>query len=120
MKKDLISKISIGATVASVIMPLLASAQSLGITTISGVFALGCTIINFLFAILIFLTIFFVILAAFKYLRAGGDEGKVSEASKDLLYAAVAIVVALLAKAVPSIVGSIVGGTVTSTFFQGC
>lgn len=102
-------------------MPVMASAQFGTGSSVQQVFNLGCTIINLLFAVLIFLTIFFVVLAAFKYLTAAGDPDKVKAASHQLLYAAVAIVVALLAKGLPSIVNSIVGGTGTSnSFFSGC
>lgn len=120
MKQNLISKVSMGATVLSLLAPLFASAQFTGGSSVGQVFALGCTIINLLFAVLIFLVIFFVVLAAFKYLTAGGDPDKVKAASHDLLYAAIAIVVALLAKAIPSIVSSIVGGSLQNQFFQGC
>lgn len=122
MKDNLISKVSIGLTALSLIMPVLASADAFGTgTNVQQVFALGCTIVNLLFAALIFVTIFFVVLAAFKYLTAGGDPEKVKAASHQLLFAAVAIVVALLAKGLPSIVNSIVGGSGTSNqFFSGC
>ncbi|MDO8504234.1 MAG: hypothetical protein Q7S36_00065 [Candidatus Liptonbacteria bacterium] len=113
MKKLLTSRVavSLGFSVASLAMPVLASAQGVWTST-SEIFSLGCTIVNFLFAVLIFLTIFFVVLAAFKYLTSGGDPEKVKEASQDLLYAAVAIVIGLLAKGVPAIVGSLVGQAV--------
>lgn len=114
----LTSKVSVGLGALSLIMPALASAQLP--TSAEGVFALGCTIVNLLFGVLIFLTIFFVVLAAFKYLTAGGDMEKVKAASHQLLFAAIAIVVALLAKALPSIVTSIVGGSAGSQFFSGC
>jgi hypothetical protein len=121
MKGNLISKVSIGLGALSLIMPVLASAQFQSGSTVQQVFSLGCTIVNLLFAVLIFATIFFVVLAAFKYLTAGGDPEKVKAASHQLLFAAIAIVVALLAKGLPSIVNSIVGGTGTANqFFSGC
>ncbi|MDO8302682.1 MAG: hypothetical protein Q7T18_05535 [Sedimentisphaerales bacterium] len=67
------------------------------------------SIFDWLFYALIIVTIFFVLMAAFKYLTADGDPGKVSEASKQLLYAAIAIVVGILAVVFPKIVASIIG-----------
>ncbi len=62
------------------------------------------TISNWLIFFLITLAVIFVILAAFKYLTAGGDAEKVSVANKQIIYAAVAVAVGLLAYAVPAIV----------------
>ncbi|TSC59725.1 MAG: hypothetical protein LiPW15_745 [Parcubacteria group bacterium LiPW_15] len=55
------------------------------------------------------LAIIMVIYAAFVYLTAGGDPEKVSKASHMLLYAVVAMAVALLATILPGFVRSIVG-----------
>ena len=67
------------------------------------------------FYFLIVLAVIFVIVAAFKYLTAAGDPEKVKAAGATLLYAAVAIGVALLAKAVPLVVGSFVGASGVSS-----
>jgi len=55
------------------------------------------TIVTWLFTIFLIVAVVFVILAAFKYLTSGGDPEKVKEASRNLVFAAVAIAVALLA-----------------------
>jgi hypothetical protein len=55
------------------------------------------------------LAIIMVIYAAFIYLTAGGDLDKVKKASHMLLYAVVAMAVALLATILPGFVKSIVG-----------
>jgi len=109
-----ILKLSWVTTVASVVLPLLASAQGPGLpsapaNTIGGVFNLICTIFGYLFYVLVLATIFFVIMAAFKYLTAAGDPEKVKMASHQLLYAAVAIVVGILARVLPGIAASLVG-----------
>lgn len=101
------------------LFPLFAAAQSQlpsGITTTSGLMDMICTLANWFFTFLIILAIFFVLYAAFKYLTAGGDPEKVKSASHVLIYAAVAVVVALLAKGFPLLIGSFVG----QTGFQGC
>lgn len=102
------------ATAASVVLPLLASAQTLPpppATSITGVFALVCTIFGYLFYVLVLATIFFVIMAAFKYLTAAGDPEKVKAANQQLLFAAVAIVVGILARVLPGIAASLIGVT---------
>ena len=74
-----------------------------------------CVVFAWAFYFLIVVAVIFVIVAAFKYLMAGGDPEKVKSAGGTLLYAAVAIGVALLAKAIPLVVGNFLGaGTVTS------
>ena len=113
-----------GIPVASLALPLLAAAQvppapvtapSAGINSLSAVGTSLCSITNWLFYFLIIVAVIFIIVAAFKYLTAGGEPEKVKSASHSLLYAAIAIVVGILAKAVPSLVGSVIGqGGVTT------
>lgn len=74
-----------------------------------------CPIAAAMFWILIALSSIMVIWAAFLYLTAAGESEKVSKAHKTLAYAAVAVVVALLAKGFPVIVASLVGGEASIT-----
>ncbi len=83
-----------------------------GISQISGTNGLLCTIINWLFYLMIILAIIFVFVAAFKYLTAAGDPEKVKSAGSTLLYAVIAVVIALVAKGIPLIISSFLGGTV--------
>jgi hypothetical protein len=69
-----------------------------------------CAIINWAFWIFIVLSVIFTLLAAFRYLFAGGDPEKVKAAGSSLLYVVVAIVIALLAKGFPTIISSFIGG----------
>lgn len=62
------------------------------------------TIFNLLFALLLVLAVVFVLFAAFKYLTAAGDPEKVKSANHQIMYAAIAIVIALVARAVPGLV----------------
>ncbi|HEY5221371.1 MAG TPA: hypothetical protein VIJ29_04535 [Candidatus Paceibacterota bacterium] len=85
------------------------------LTSLTGILQLLCNVFGWAFYFLIVLAVIFVIVAAFKYLTAAGDPEKVKSAGATLLYAAIAIGVALLAKAVPLVVGSFLGaGTVGS------
>lgn len=74
-----------------------------------------CQVFAWAFYFLIVLAVIFVLIAAFKYLTAAGEPEKVKEAGTMLLYTAVAIGVALLARAIPLVIGSFLGaGGVTS------
>ena len=55
---------------------------------------------NFIFTLLMILAIIFILIAAFNYLTAMGDQNKLATAKSMLVYAAVAIAVALLAAGV--------------------
>ncbi len=72
-----------------------------------------CPIAGYMFAILIGVCTIMILVAAFIYATAGGDEQKVGKATKTITYAAVGVVVALVAKAFPNIVASMLGQTVT-------
>ncbi len=110
-------KVLIG--IASMLPAVIASAQTTApplppppATNIGGLIAILCNVLGWAFVILILLAVVFVIVAAFRYLTAAGDPEKVKKANYTLLYAAISVAVALLAKAVPLIVTSIVGSSV--------
>lgn len=69
-----------------------------------------CTIFRWLFGILVLVAIIFILLAAFKYVTAGGDAEKVKEANRQILFAAIAVVIAFVARSVPAIVITLVQG----------
>jgi hypothetical protein len=117
--KKVLSALSV---VGSVALPLLAAAQTPPPATPSALKSLGglqvfiCTVIvGWLFTFLVVLTIVFAFIAAFKYLTAGGDPEKVKSASSMLIYAAIAIIVALFARALPYFVSSLFGTTIGLT-----
>lgn len=68
------------------------------------------TLTNWVFAIFVVLTVVFVLLAAFQFVTAGGDEAKVGEARMKLIWAFVGIIVAFIAKGIVPVVRIIVGG----------
>ena len=67
------------------------------------------TISGWLFTIFFALAIVFLVYAAFLYLTAGGNETRVGSAKGVLIYAIVAIVVALIAGGIPLFVSGILG-----------
>jgi hypothetical protein len=105
-------------------IPVVAAAQVGGgspfvapIAPVTSLIAVGqtlCNITNWLFYFLIILAVVFIIIAAFKYLTAAGSDEKVTSASHMLLYAVIAIIVGIIAKAVPGLVGSIMGTGTTA------
>src|SRR3989338_7144334 len=102
------------ATSALPIAALAITAPLAPITGLSGFQSFICNIVvGWLFTFLILLTVGFVLIAAFKYLTAAGDPEKVKSAGNTLVYAAVAIVIALFAKGLPLIIGTFVGVTFT-------
>ncbi|OGY99721.1 MAG: hypothetical protein A2945_01840 [Candidatus Liptonbacteria bacterium RIFCSPLOWO2_01_FULL_52_25] len=83
-------------------------APSAPISTLSGFQSFICNIVvGWLFTFLIILTVVFVLIAAFKYLTAAGDPEKVKSAGNTLVYAAVAVVIALFARGFPLIIESL-------------
>jgi len=86
------------------------------ITTLETLADKVCLIAQWLFTFLIILAVIFVIWAAFRYLTAAGDPEKVKKANHSLIYAAVAVLVAVIAKGFPYIIGNFFG----SGGFTGC
>ena len=111
-------KIASGVAVAALIgLPLLGLAQETitgGVESVNDIYNLVVRIANWLQAFFFIIAAVFIILAAFGYLTAGGDDEKVKAAKQKLIYAIVAIVVAILAFAVKNVVAQFIGGTSTA------
>ena len=130
MKKLITLAKEVAPVAALVLLPIVASAAVTGpggvqgstavpnqtsITSLQDILNSVCTIFGWLFVFLIALAIIFVVVAAFKYLTAGGDPEKVKTAGGVLLYAAIAVGVALLARAIPLIVANFLGATLPAS-----
>jgi len=89
-------------------VPALASAATppAPITTVQGLVNILCLVFDYMFYGLIALSVVMGVVAAFYYVTAGDNAEKVSRANKMLLYTAIGIAVALLAKGIPLIVAS--------------
>lgn len=123
MKKAVRFVKEFGLSIASLTLPFLASAQTIPnpvqptqsnvpqtqITSLQGVLNTVCVVFSWMFYFLVALAVIFIVIAAFKYLTAGGDAEKVKGAGSTLLYAAIAVGVALLARAIPLVVASFLG-----------
>lgn len=63
-------------------------------------------ILDVLFTIFLIVAVIMLVLAAFNYLTAGGDEEKVDKAKNMVKYAVIAIIIALLAASIPTVLDS--------------
>jgi hypothetical protein len=76
--------------------------------------SIACLGLRWLFTAAIIFSIVLVVLAAFEYMRSAGDPAKVKSATNRIVYAAIGVAVAILARTVPILVGSVLnvsGGT---------
>lgn len=89
-------------------------------TDVNSLISFICSLFGWVFLALLLAAVAFVLLAAYRYLTASGDPAKVTTANKTLIFAAVAIAVALLARTVPVIVGSFVLTNSNSSAFDVC
>jgi hypothetical protein len=69
------------------------------------------TVTDWVFFILMAVAVFMIILAGFKFVTGGDKPEETAKARQMILYAAVGIAVALLARAVPSLVKFVLGGS---------
>jgi Type IV secretion system pilin len=83
--------------------------QASGLSSVQGVLNSLCTVFDWLFYFLIALAVVFIVIAAYKYLTSSGDPEKVKGANNTIIYAAIAVAVALLAQAIPLVVSSFLG-----------
>ena len=123
MKKVLLSSVLLVALLA---VPTVASANWLG-DVLGGVFGGNSTtyegttapelnvmtvldnVTNWLFAILLIVAAIAIIIAAFNFVTAQGDADKVKTARQFVLYALIGVLVAILAKGLVGLVGTIAG-----------
>ena len=73
-----------------------------------------CPIANAMFWVLVVTSTIMVLYAAWLYVISRGEDERVSTARRTITYAGIAIVVALLAKGFPALIGSIFGQPVSS------
>jgi hypothetical protein len=118
MKGYFIKGAAIMGVAGLMVMPLMGLAQTnqvqplpspTGYYSVGGFLGLITRALNYAFTFLLALAVIFVLYAAFIYLTAGGDAEKVSRANRIILYAAIAIAIAVLARAVPILVTNFLG-----------
>lgn len=85
----LVSNFALGAEIPGI--------DVVGPTSVTGIVDVIRNVIKWIYIIFFIIAVLFILMAAFTYLSAGGDAEKVNTAKNKLIYAAVAIAVALLA-----------------------
>ena len=80
-------------------------------TDAAGVMVTISKVANWVFTILIIAAVFVVLISAFTFVTGGGDPAQVTKARTMLIWAAVGIIVALLAKGFPLLIRNFVTGT---------
>lgn len=81
-----------------------------GITSAQGFIVALRTLTDWLFVILVVVSVIFIILAGLQFITGGGDPAAVSMARTKLIWAAVGIGVALLARGLPAAVQNLIKG----------
>ena len=83
------------------------------IRSVGGLIGLLCQVMNWVFIVFIIIAVIYIVLAGWKYLSAGGEADTIKEANHQLIYAVVAIAIAILARSAPFIIQSFLGGSGT-------
>jgi len=86
-----------------------------GITTVGGLVDIVRGVVRWVYIIFFILAVLFILFAAFTYLTAGGEAEAINKAKTQLIYAAVAIAVALLAVGFQQIIQTFLTAPTTGT-----
>lgn len=80
-----------------------------GITTVQGFVNVMNTIADWVFVVLVIVAVVFIVLAGLQFITGGGDPTQISAARTKLIWAAVGIGVALLARGLPAAIQNLLG-----------
>lgn len=108
IKNKIIAGSIIGLTA---VMPFMALAQAPSVPqleTVGGVTSFLDRIVNYLFGIFLVIAVIMIIYAAFLYLTAAGKEDQLNKAKTTIIYAVIAIVVAVVARSLVVLVRNII------------
>ena len=78
-----------------------------GVSTVDQLIAKIYKVMDVVFAILIIFSVMFILYAGFTYVTAAWDAEKATKANQMIIYAAVGVLVAIFAKAIPAVVANI-------------
>ena len=78
----------------------------------SDVVGVLANVLDAMFYVLISVSVIMFLWAAYMYVMGGDDPKNISEAKMAIFYAVIGVVIALLAKSTPCILGSVLGATV--------
>lgn len=80
------------------------------IESLGGAYTVLENIMGWIYTFFFIIAAIMILVAAFQYLTAQGSEDKVKKAKNTLIYAVIAIAIALVALGIDNIVSSLVGG----------
>ena len=63
-----------------------------------------CPVARTIFAVLVMLSMIFILFAAYQYVTSGGETEKIRKANKAILYAIIAVFIAFMANVIPRII----------------
>ncbi|MEK7658134.1 MAG: hypothetical protein AAB366_03045 [Patescibacteria group bacterium] len=93
------------------LMPLVvAAAEDSPVKSVNDVIRILNNIVKWTYTIFFIAAVFFILLAAYKFLFAQDDPEKIKSAKNQIIYAVIAIIVALLAVSFPVIIKDFLGG----------
>jgi len=96
--------------ISFLLLPVVGSAEIIPAPEIGFLIGLD-RIVNIIFTILVAAAVIFVMIGAFQLLSAGGDTEKIGEGRQKILYAVIAVVVALLARGIIDFIRDAFPGT---------
>ena len=111
------------AALTLVSLPLIAGAVTLinlptNVSRVEQLLDKVCNIVNLIFTILLIVAVIFIVIAAFTYITGGGDPENVSKASRQILWAVIAVVLATFSKILPVVASNFLGTGISGT--SGC
>ena len=99
--------------ILGLVLPILGLAQiqepPTPVTSMSEVYDILVKVMRWIFTFLLIFAVIFLFLAAFSYLTAAGDPEKIGKAKNQLIYAIVAIAIALVARGIEFILRDLLG-----------
>ena len=111
MDKNLVNKIIAAALILSpfAVFAQVTSPPGAVVTSIGDIMRIVETAVNWAFSLLLILAVLFIFYSAWIYMTAGGELEAVTRAKKNLLYAVIGIVIALLARSIIALVRNFLG-----------
>ncbi len=110
--KVLIFSLIINIIIMGLALPVFAQSntteiESIEINSIDDILTIIENITSWMYRILLAIVVIFVLMAAFTYLTSSGNIDKIKKANNQLLYAAIAVVIAILSFSVSQIITSV-------------
>jgi len=112
MKRNFFAKVVAMAGTAVAQLLLASAAHASNINNATDLKNILCQVVfSWMFVFLLVLSAIMGLVGGYWYATSGGDSEKVKKATNTLIYAAVGVVVALMAKGIPTLVGNLLGQT---------